>query len=51
MTSTLSDVSSDMIPRPFPFESPRSHPAQALTKDELDGVLRADDAVCRSTGV
>jgi hypothetical protein len=40
-TSTLADVPSDMASRPFPLESPRSHPAQALTKAELDGVLRA----------
>lgn len=46
MSSSLSDAvssgaSSEMTSRPFPLESVRSHPAQPLTKDELDEVLRA----------
>ena len=43
MTSTLSDVPSEMTPRPFPSESPQNHLVQALTKDELDGILRELD--------
>jgi hypothetical protein len=41
MTSTLSDMPREVISRPFSFESPQHHPARALTKEDLDAVLRA----------
>jgi hypothetical protein len=41
MSSTLTDAHGEMTSRPLPPEGLRGHPTQPLTKEELDGVLRA----------
>jgi len=41
MGSTLTDAPCEMISRLLPPENLRNHPTQPLTKEELDGVLRA----------
>ena len=43
MTSTLVDAHSEMTSFGLPLENLSSHSTQPLTKDELDGVLRALD--------